>query len=317
MPEAICTKLTLLGYSIRNLIMAVVGGARATPETRGMTTNAQLADATTYLPRMLDYFGMLEGTGFASVAVYDITLIYDTLVRALLDVLQIPLESHGDEPTGATVRRRSNRVRAQHTRPRSSFAKLPTELSMDLVKLLELLRAEHKAHNDIFEGFLSRFLAQIGYSLRWATWGSEGSMATQNSDRVSGSLKSPDDSSMERQVPYLIWLLDEILKIAARFPCFTATGQDASLRSGSVTQEHQCRLSKAALQKLQNTMLLAVFGEKTAGENTPGLRSRSTPPKMCKPLDAPNEPDARSLLKKEVWKLLGWDILHSLRDGGE
>ena len=219
------------------------------------------------------------------------------------------------------------------------------------ISMMKCLNPAKTSHGQILEGFVFVLFEKVGKGLRKIIFGSaeggecttipggnpcnnEESSSSQPASHVNNDDQAEDAvaAAIEHQAPYLIWILERVQSILShqqqQGP--TAITFSSSSPHHPSPPNNNENLAAFAREKLQYTLLKAVFGDRapTTQDYEPALR-KALPPAPSPPADAaatdefptieiPPGEDVRSWYKREVWRLLGWDVLmkHGWRGKG-
>ena len=167
-------------------------------------------------------------------------------------------------------------------------------------------------HQEILESALYLLITTIGRRLHWAMWQQE-VCPEEIFDpfRLQGESMEEKQAAFEAQVPFLIPLLEQSLRITARCHMYPTNDADPTeLSTGP--RNIPCGISGTACVKLQSTLIQAAF----AVDASDALHFSLSPP------DAPDgagvnfttlapckHSTATERFKSELWRLLGWDVL--------
>ena len=185
---------------------------------------------------------------------------------------------------------------------RSGSATIPFKQPEIILSLCDLavamttaLNPTKPAHARMLEGCLSLLMTKIGSGLRTAIFGIRNNHATNNETRDPERGLEEADRMLEAQGPYLIYILE-------RTPTKLISDQ-------SPQQTPSSALLRLAKEKLQNTMLNAVFPHSTLGLMKHSLEPPGEPPADLQQFLDVEAGEARDWYKNEVWRLVGWDAL--------
>ena len=183
------------------------------------------------------------------------------------------------------------------------------------LSMLRSLDQSKPWHKEILEGALYLLITTIGRRLHWAMWQQE-VCPEEIIDpfRLQGESMEEKQAAFEAQVPFLIPLLEQSLRLAARGHMYPTSNADATeLSTGS--RNLPCGISGTACVKFQSTLVQAAF----AVDNTVSLHSLLSPPDVSdgeginfKTLAHCKHSTATERFKGELWRLLGWDVLDSM-----
>ncbi|MCJ1427331.1 hypothetical protein MMC29_005234 [Sticta canariensis] len=210
--------------------------------------------------------------------------------------------------------------------PPSSPDKTALKLSNLLLALTSALDNANAADNAILEGFLFFLLTRVGTALKVFVFGSdcEDSLGPNPQIEANADNFELDEKKIEAQAPYLVYLLDRLVRLAA-----PGSHQCSRVSSISLTPPlppqiaaPSARFARPSLTRLpttvlQSTLLNAVFGSNArAVEFSEAL----TPPlpteeQLCTDYteNILGKDKAEGVVgdwfKMEVWRIIGWNVL--------
>jgi hypothetical protein len=210
--------------------------------------------------------------------------------------------------------------------------------------IMRQLDAKQDSHRDIFEGFVYSILSKLGNRVYTVNFSQP--RAASIAEEIEAKLNSDDpdpesnnatkDHISTRQAhleaPYLLHLLKQSLALTPSFlsslsptnPKETSTTNPNSNKPskpkpkpGSITKTS---LSLAAKQRLQSTLVNAIFGPEGIDEDSDlFLNGLQLPPaEACGgTVSVPRvkEVEVGEWFQGEVWRLLGWEVLGRKIDG--
>ena len=174
--------------------------------------------------------------------------------------------------------------------------------------MMDSLDPNRPTEKEVFEGFLYCLLNRTGELLNEFVFNHEAFYVPKD---------TPDEerrAQQEAQAPYLIYLLKHATTVTAK-----QFGLDTDFHFRQAFSEGENRIGRMILpkarEKLQNTMLKAVFGE----EAEEFVESLKKPLEACANscLDSgPSQTDGKmqttsQWFKNEVWQTVGWDLLYN------
>ncbi|KAF2236227.1 hypothetical protein EV356DRAFT_531162 [Viridothelium virens] len=237
------------------------------------------------------------------------------LISQVIARLDSPWES---PPSQARATRRSS------SNKRSPWNdKIPRSLSNFLTHAVMALDPDSVSHRELFEGFMFALLDRLGKGLYLFTFGRL--RADTIEDDLSPSKDSAQDKKfrkvMEMEAPYLLNIFERAMSVAARHlgdPSLAtprrSTISRPSKKPGSTGKESITRtqpiLSMYAKERLQQTLVNAIFGPQkdTDKDFSDCLKIPGKPPALVHP-PVLGEQEVSTWYTRELWKLLGWDIL--------
>ena len=211
----------------------------------------------------------------------------------------------------------ANKPTKETSRPQEKTMNQLCELLVGMTRQLDITKATHK---QILEGYLFLLFEKIGHSLKQFVFnGHEDTISTapnqENNDdlttqssQASHHTSQAKDSPLQRQAPNLIFILEQTQTFLHQ-QNYYCTDPDPPTPSTNV--------ASLARDKLQHTLLKAIFGDRAPSAYEPALnRPQTLTDDELRPLAAP-EGEVKDWYKHEVWRLLGWDVLrgHQWVDG--
>ena len=304
-PEKLGAQFSYVCYSIRRYIIAIVDS----PEDCSQMTGLHGVGPCTKLRLIVEHFGSLTSVteGLADQATLHTRAIYDTIT--VLTALTYAVERAGswaqDGVEGARrdqhrlsislrsmARRNQDSVEPTDSQPiqQSNGQTLNSELCLSLVlKILQTLTPTSSGHHEIFEGFLADLAARIGEQLKWA-------MDDGDTNAVN-RMERPQDGTA------LLSLLHHMMDMARQRPGLLVGPK-------TVKNPPAGRLSQCVIERIQNTMLNSACGDESRGRMGPTLQPIALPRAAVRSGVESPKPDPRTTFKKELWRTLGWDVLH-------
>lgn len=220
--------------------------------------------------------------------------------------------------------------------PRVNIKDIPTlnALASLLSGIFKQLDPKQIPHKDLFEGFLFCILSKLGnriYTINFLRPRAEDIMdeleAASSSDAETETASSrppvptPEVRQAQLEAPYLLHLLKQALALTPSFlntPGSTsksATKAKPNPKPGSITKS---TLSLAAKERLQATLVGAIFGSESIDEDSDlFVESLRMPAAGGGNVTVPRvkEVEVGEWFQGEVWRLLGWEVLGREMDG--
>ncbi|KAL9095350.1 MAG: hypothetical protein Q9165_002221 [Trypethelium subeluteriae] len=252
------------------------------------------------------------------------TVVYNTVcmfhdILELISQVIARLDSPWERPSSQARATRSSS--ANRKSPWND--KIPRSLASFLTNAVIALDSDSVPHQELFEGFMFVLMDRLGKGLYLFTFGRP--RADTIEDDLSPSKDSAQDNQarklMEMEAPYLLNIFERAMSVAARHlgdPSLktprrsTLPRLSKKLRSsgkGSINGT-QPMLSMYAKERLQQTLVNAVFGPRKGNDNEfpDCLTMPVQPPAPIHP-PVPEEQEIATWYTKGLWELLGWDIL--------
>lgn len=264
---------------------------------------------------------------YAGLVLYHIILLFEAILNGLRRHSVAAVNesiTRARQPKKTKGRTKTNRTKTpQVTSPTGNIEedRIPWQLARLLEVMILSLDLSIGEQCNLLEGFLFLLLDRVGKILCFFVLGDLRSDRQLRLDPSELPLPDPltemqDDEitrkAAEREAKYLIRILEKTLafidhnkeRIAA-MPILNspAGGQSATHSVPSVTERVRA--------KLQNTLLKAVFGDQDACFKE-SLRPPEAPDPAPEPATeyiSPETEDTPEWFTREVWRLLGWDIL--------
>jgi hypothetical protein len=272
-----------------------------------------------------------EGSKHEGHLIYHLVALFETILRALEQRSQAEAKVEGNSRS-PTTQRKPARSQKQATKTKQTTVAVTTndKISEAIVRLLAammLLPGSSNSvgtHRNLLEGYLFVLLSRVGkvlclFEFRDLLLRPDLRADPAKLPMPQGLLQVDrhsitDQTSMrgsEIEGKYLVWLLERAMAVV----------YSSSMKSGSSNPPNNTSISKDdnntksigqppllrfAKRQLQSTLLKAVFGE----EHTLFVDSLKRPQPL--PGAAPNNPGQESASEwfpREVWRLLGWDML--------
>ena len=222
------------------------------------------------------------------------------------------------EPTELTARNLDQRI---------------LKLCRTIISMMRYLDLAKATHNEILQGFVFVLFEKVGKGLKSVVFGAEEkeerNVAQGKKSVNEGSSTSQlalddnndhaEDAAFEQQAPYLIYILQHVQTFFSQQQQGPSSTTNQANMSSSESSSNRS-LATFAQEKLQYTLLKAVFGERapTTKDYEPALKAPRIPSADDEPLPTIEIPDGdvKEWYKQEVWRLLGWDVLikHSWQD---
>ena len=346
--EEICSNLCLLAYSIRRLIRAASGPKTDLqsdmPVAKDIATIAERQDlqgpfsmheilTTKLLAIPRSFSQILQASDILGrttaekpmqqVAIYNIVQVLQTLLRAICDTARtqtaaLPVES---AKNFCPTKSKAKQPPSSPSNNPPTHNDTPPKLCHILLSMVQCLKPPNPLHQAILDGFLFHFLTLIGETLKTAVFNDPSAnpkISTEHPPNPDQDNPESEKRHVEAQAPYLLSLLEPILNLAAKFPDpDPPPNEDTTDRLTTNTvasRKVPSNLSHLARVRLQHTLLRAVFGREGAEDFGLALQPPGFPEHIAKmlkirPGGEEDAGDARERFKRELWRLLGWDVL--------
>jgi len=213
-----------------------------------------------------------------------------------------------------------------------SVEAVSSSLNTLLLAIIASLDPKQRSHGTLFEAILYVILSRVGSRLFFFTFNHERS-ETVDGDIVipfpQGTASGSTELTTKQKVSitegkYLIQLLARAMTLAPSFlgsilpPSSTArlsrTCGAVNRASASKPSAAKSALTLLAKQKLQHTLIEAMFGDDNAQNE---FTERLTKPKRFPPIAAPpsvDDEDVPTWFCEQVWRLVGWELLEREED---
>ena len=204
------------------------------------------------------------------------------------------------------------------------------EVSHLLSSFLGFLDKSDPVHRNIFEAFIFILFERVGRRLHYCTFGRSTHTSIEESILATSSLqnkartteRNADDLTIKFEVQSLMVILERAVGLAPNHmnpQSRKSTNSDPVSRTlsfRSLPAASKARLSLLARDRLQRTLIACMYGNKPNDDfldiltkPLPAMRSPSS-----SSISAVDNQGVEDWYKKEVWRIVGWDIL--AREGG-
>ncbi|KAJ8115876.1 hypothetical protein OPT61_g2568 [Boeremia exigua] len=195
-----------------------------------------------------------------------------------------------------------------------------------LVGLLGFLEKTNSVHQQIFDGFVYLLLERVGQRLFFCTFGRHRSRTVEGDVQPLPEPKSPEEAHRREvetfgthlEVKALILVLERAMGLAPNHmnPQASNVGRNQkkvgrTLSLKNLPAASKARLSPVAKERLQQTLIVCMYGDKADDEfldvltkPMPSMRLGS-----LQNVGKIEDKDVKDWYKKEVWRLVGWDVL--------
>ncbi|KAF2486145.1 hypothetical protein BDY17DRAFT_71640 [Neohortaea acidophila] len=182
------------------------------------------------------------------------------------------------------------------------------------------LDSKNEAHKALFEGYTYVVLEKLGSHLYTLVFGIpraatiEGEISTVHGEDVDRDGNKSEDGQAKAarlEASFLLQLMKRIVAIAPEYLGTIMSTKPAMSKKAGVRDGVKGALASTALKRLQQTLIKCAFG----AEESHGAEGLQDCLKMPVMVDAPlaipevNEADGREWFIREMWRLLGWQIL--------
>lgn len=236
----------------------------------------------------------------------------------------------------SAARQTAQKVPTQTVEPKRTKDKAPAKVVNEsvparalahlLIGLLGFLDKTNTVHQQIFDGFVYLLLERIGRRLFYCTFGKH------RSSTVEGDIEPiPEPTSSEEaqkrevealgthlEVKALILVLERAMGLAPNHmnPQTSNVGRSQkklgrTLSLKNLPAASKARLSPVAKERLQRTLVACMYGDKADDEFLDVL-TKPMPSMRLSSLQnvaKVEDKDVEEWYKKEVWRLVGWDVL--------
>ncbi|KAF3009798.1 hypothetical protein E8E13_010086 [Curvularia kusanoi] len=195
-----------------------------------------------------------------------------------------------------------------------------------LIGMLGFLEKTNTLHQQIFDSFVYLLLERVGQRLFYCTFGRHRSSAVEGDIELPPEPKSTeeaqrlkaDEHGTHLEVKALILVLERAVGLAPNHmnaqtsnahPIKTNIGRTLSLKN--LPAASKARLSPVAKERLQRTLVACMYGNSIDDEFLDVLTKPvpSTRLGSLQNVSKVEEKDVKDWYKREVWRLVGWDIL--------
>jgi hypothetical protein len=195
-----------------------------------------------------------------------------------------------------------------------------------LISFLGLLEKTDPVHQKIFDGFVFVLFECVGKRLYYFTFGQHRSTSIEGNilpspeprDAAEATRRDTDALGTRLEVKALVLILERAMGLAPNHtnPQNIRSSQTPNhpvrtLSTRTPVTSTRARLSPLAKERLQRTLVACMYGNNTNDEfldvltkPTPAMRLGS-----LQNVAKVDDKDVETWYKKEVWRLVGWDVL--------
>lgn len=195
-----------------------------------------------------------------------------------------------------------------------------------LIGLLGFLEKTNPVHQQIFDGFVYLLLERVGRQLFYCTFGRHRNSTVESDIKPQAEPRSVEEAQKREdealathlEVKALILVLERAMGLAPNHMNLQTSnisrnqkklGRTLSLKN--LPAASRARLSPVAKDRLQRTLVACMYGDKADDEfldvltkPVPSMRLGS-----LQNVARVEDKDVEEWYKKEVWRLVGWDVL--------
>lgn len=274
-----------------------------------------------------------EGRKHEGHLVYHLVSLFETILRALEQRSKTTAKLEEENSPQRKQAKKQKQAAKSNKQERTPTTKPDDEdqVSQGIVRLLAammLLSGSNSVatHRDLLEGYLFVLLSRVGkilcvFEFRDLLLRPDLRAAPDKLPMPQGLLQADtDDAAMraaEMEAKYLTWLLERAMAVVYSLSMKSASSNNNAANNknnnGTVEEEGpNGPLLRFAKRKLQSTLLKAVFGEEHPAFVERLKRPRLLPEAaLAQPRAA--EESALDWFPREVWRLLGWDMLAEVK----
>ena len=195
-----------------------------------------------------------------------------------------------------------------------------------LIGMLGFLEKTNTLHQQIFDGFVYLLLERVGQRLFYCTFGRHRSSTVEGDIEPLPEPQSAEDARKAEvdahgtrlEVKALLLVLERAIGLAPNhMNPQTSNAESNKKKSGrtismkNLPAASKARLSPVAKERLQRTLIACMYGSKTDDEFLDVLTKPMPPTRLGSLQNVARVEDSgvEDWYKKEVWRLVGWDIL--------
>lgn len=236
----------------------------------------------------------------------------------------------------SVARQTAQKVPTQTVEPKRAKDKAPAKVVNEsvparalahlLIGLLGFLDKTNTVHQQIFDGFVYLLLERVGRRLFYCTFGRHRSSTVEGDIEPIPEPTSPEEAQKREvealgthlEVKALILVLERAMGLAPNHmnPQTSNVGRSQkklgrTLSLKNLPAASKARLSPVAKERLQRTLVACMYGDKADDEfldvlmkPMPSMRLSS-----LQNVAKVEDKDVEEWYKKEVWRLVGWDVL--------
>lgn len=266
-------------------------------------------------------------TSRQGAVIYSYLQGFDTILTVISTTLNLVV--HQAEEDESQARAKPGPKSKSKVRPPESVSSSLTTL---LLAIMASLDSKQRSHMALFEGLVYLLLSRVGKQLFFFTFRHDRCTTVEGDitlgyPEISDTAAEPSQRSsspaklkaMKVEAKYLVQLLERAMALAPSFLGSTLSDSAIAKLSRVTTTTRRATASKTAMtksalsamakEKLQHTLIDAMFGEDGAQNE---FIERLTKPKAFAPIPPPpkvEDEDVPSWFCEQVWRLVGWDLL--------
>ncbi|KAF2127020.1 hypothetical protein P153DRAFT_296617 [Dothidotthia symphoricarpi CBS 119687] len=263
--------------------------------------------------------GAGQDTRLPSLVVCELVEMFKTALRA------IEASAHQTAHTVISEPAQSKKGKAKPLVDTVRESPSARALAHFLISLLGHLDKTDPTHQKIFDGFVYILLERVGKRLYYCTFGRHRSTNVENNimslpqpqAATDIAKQSTDTLAVRFEVKALILVLERAMGLAPHHMNAHSTkiaktnrlGRTLSLKTLPTTS--RARLSPIAKERLQRTLIACMYGE-TAHDEFLDVLTEPVPTMRLGSLQSMAKVDNKDVeewYRKEVWRLVGWDVL--------
>lgn len=292
--------------------------------------NAKLKIAAFTFPRLLESLHKIEnsteGPLFRGQVIYGCVEIFRDLLQHVCTLSVLHADHELTLPLAHNSRRTRTRIGLRTELPQQSSSSMETsgsiwKLCSLLLTLASKLDINRSSHNEILEGLLYFLISRVGAALKIFVFENdypEDFLGVPSSGSQVTAIHpdyEQDRRNAKTQAAYLVYLLDRLILFAgegSRNASHSSSSTPATLPFG-IAQQKLANIPRSALQ---DTLLHVIFGASAEPTDFCDALIPPAPPEenlrhdvADKLLRESEEGGVEDWFKREVWRVVGWDVL--------
>ena len=244
---------------------------------------------------------------------YHVVKVFSTLLDGTRETCVV-LGQDSDADMKANKGRKRRRLSKGETLELGSRPRHPTRPCHIFSELLFIVESDPHDYWQLRDGILFHVLTRAGALLKRVVFGEMQEHAASDDTEMANHnslARDGDPRSVALEAPTLIWLLRRVLVFHQRLKAKRERQVQPENIAGPGTKLDD-GVSEAALNKIQETLLKAVFPD-----DDDCFRQVFTAPEDLQSewevaLPTINQNEAPNWFKSEVWRLVGWDVLRDM-----
>ena len=265
---------------------------------------------------LIEAFGRLEsgqGLELGNDVIYHFAKLFQTILTRISKLSSVALEKQNDSQRRLNKGKGRRRKKVLASQPSIELCGVRIELCKLFIRMFSIVSLGPNRCKEVADGAMYFLLTRAGAALKAFTFGTNDDEQTLSGD---GTVSDSDYEVLLAEAPFLVWILERTMAATQRSKATIRTRPARASQLG----EHQAlrlpnlEISDIARSRLQNTLMKALFKEDEVNFVERLLEPLDPGLDLGDALPAVEKEDVANWFKREVWRLIGWDILRKSID---